>query len=249
MKRSNTVLIAGGALFALSIVNLLRSRGHEVSAAGTNAEAARATLIAAPGRVEAVSEEGRVSSELSGRLKRVAVEEGDRVQRGQVLAESGKDEDRASAEAGVATARAQLAEARAYLEKSYIRAPSDGVILRKLRHNGESVSTQFDSPVITMADDSVLRVRLDVDESDVSKLRAGERAYVTAEAYGTHKFSGRVIRVGGILGKKNVRTDEPSEHVDTKILETLMELDPGQRLPLGLRVDAYVESGQVGPSK
>jgi len=35
-----------------------------------------------------------------------------------------------------------------------------------------------------------------------------------------------VIRVGNILGKKNVRTDEPSEHVDTKILETLVELDP-----------------------
>jgi HlyD family secretion protein len=110
-----------------------------------------------------------------------------------------------------------------------------------LRHNGESVSTQFDSPVITMADDSVLRARLDVDESDVSKLRVGQRAYVTAEAYGTHKFWGRVFRVGNILGKKNVRTDEPSEHVDTKILETLVELDPGQHLPLGLRVDSYVQ--------
>ena len=50
-----------------------------------------------------------------------------------------------------------------------------------------------------------------------------------------------MIRVGWILGKKNVRTDEPSERVDTKILETLMELDSGQKLPLGLRVDAYIE--------
>jgi len=302
----------------------------------------RATLIAAPGRVEAVSEEIRVSSELSGRLRTVHVEEGDRVQRGQVLAEienddyrarvaaaeaelrqreaelrrtvngartqerleaeasmqaakaaldkskseaerrrgladrnvisrdeaeryerayqvaraqfeqaaqhfalidaDAREEDRALAEAAAATARARLAEARAYLEKSYIRAPINGVILRKLRHSGESVSTQFDSPVITMADDSILRVRLDVDESDVSKLRAGQRAYVTAEAYGTHKFWGRVIRVGRILGKKNVRSDEPSEHVDTKILETLVELDSGQALPLGLRVGAYVQS-------
>jgi len=92
-----------------------------------------------------------------------------------------------------------------------------------------------------MADDSVLRVRLDVDESDVSKLVVGQRTYVTAEAYGAHKFWGRVIRVGRILGKKNIRTDEPSEHVDTKILETLVELDAGQTLPLGLRVDAYVQ--------
>ncbi len=342
MKRSNLALLAAGVLFVLSIANLLRSREHEVSASGTKASAVRATLIAAPGRVEAVSEEIRVSSELSGRLRTVHVEEGDRVQRGQVLAEienddyrarvaaaeaelrqreaelrrtvngartqerleaeasmqaakaaldkskseaerrrgladrnvisrdeaeryerayqvaraqfeqaaqhfalidaDAREEDRALAEAAAATARARLAEARAYLEKSYIRAPINGVILRKLRHSGESVSTQFDSPVITMADDSILRVRLDVDESDVSKLRAGQRAYVTAEAYGTHKFWGRVIRVGRILGKKNVRSDEPSEHVDTKILETLVELDSGQALPLGLRVDAYVQS-------
>jgi len=31
------------------------------------------------------------------------------------------------------------------------------------------------------------------------------------------------------------------KHVDTKILETLVELDPGQHLALGLRVDSYVQ--------
>jgi HlyD family secretion protein len=348
MKRSTTVLISAGVLSVISVAILGRVRGHEVSASVTKANPSNTTLIAAPGRVEAISEEIRVSSQLSGRLKKVYVEEGDRVQRGQVLAEienddyrarvaateaelaqreaelrrtvngaraqerqeahasmqaakavldnskseaerrrgladrnvisrdeaeryerayqvagaqyeqaeqhfalidaDAREEDRAHAEAAAATARAQLAETRAFLEKSYIRAPINGVILRKLRHDGESVSTQFDSPVITMADDSVLRVRLDVDESDVSKLQVGQRAYVTAEAYGTHKFWGRVIRVGRILGKKNIRTDEPSEHVDTKILETLVELDAGQALPLGLRVDSYVQAGQGEPA-
>lgn len=114
------------------------------------------------------------------------------------------------------------------------------MILRKYRHAGESVSTQFDSPIVTLADDSALRVRLDVDETDVARLRVGQPAFVTAEAYGSQEFTGHVIRVGRILGKKNVRTDEPSERVDTKILETLVQLDPGQKLPLGLRVDSYV---------
>ena len=344
MRGSKYVLFGAAILLVLTGANLLRTRGHAVSASGKTASSVGSRLIAAPGRVEAVSEEVRLSSELSGRLKSVNVEEGDRVQRGQVLAEienadyrarvaeaeaelaqreaelrrtingaraqergeaeasmqaakavlnnakseaerrrglaernvisrdeadryerayqvahaqyeeaaqhfalidaEAREEDRAHAQAAVATARAQLAEARAFLERSTIRAPINGVILRKLRHGGESVSTQFDSPVITMADDSVLRVRLDVDESDVSKLKVGQRAYVTAEAYGTHKFWGHVIRVGRILGKKNVRTDDPSEHVDTKILETLVELEPGQQLPLGLRVDSFVESGE-----
>jgi ABC exporter DevB family membrane fusion protein len=352
MKKSNYILLAGGFLFVLSTVNLVRSREHAVAAAAPSVGSigsAEKGLIAAPGRVEAVSEEIRVSSELSGRLKRVSVEEGDRVQQGEVLAElenddyrarvaaaeaeleqreaelrrtvngareqerreaeaameaakavlnnakseaerrrgladrnvisrdeaeryerayqvaraqydqaaqhfalvdaEAREEDRAHAEAAVATARAQLSEARAYFERTFIRAPINGVILRKLRHTGESVSTQFDSPVITMADDSTLRVRLDVDESDVPKLRVGQRAYVTAEAYGEHRFGGHVIRVGRILGRKNVWTDEPSEHVDTKILETLVELDPGQQLPLGLRVDSFVEIGEGARGK
>src|SRR3974390_3404265 len=341
MKRSIYVISAAVFVLLFTLV-YLRGREHEVKAAAPSpATNSREGLVAAPGRVEAVSEEIRVSSELSGRLHSVPVEEGDRVRKGQVLAEienedyvarvaaaeatlaqrqaelartingaraqerhaaeaskqaakavldnakreaerrrnlaeremishdeaeryerayqvaqaeyeratqefslvdaDAREEDRRKAQAAVASAQAQLAEARAYLEKTYIRSPLDGVVLRKFRHAGESVSTQFDSPVVTLADDSSLRVRMDVDESDVAKLFVGQTAFVTAEAYGTQRFTGHVVRVGRILGKKNVRTDEPSERVDTKILETLMELDPGQKLPLGLRVDAYIE--------
>jgi len=343
MKRSTVVVAAASVITVLSAGLCLRGREHPANAAIIPSAYTKEGLIAAPGRVEALSEEIRVSSELSGRLKSVHVEEGDRVHRGQILAEIENDdyaarvaaaeaslsqrqaeldrtvngarsqerrasqaslkaaeailensrreaerrrnlaehemisrdeaeryerayqvaiaeferareefslvdaearqEDRRKAEAAVAAARAQLAEARAYLEKTYIRSPLDGIILRKFRHTGESVSTQFDSPIVTLADDSVLRVRLDVDETDVAKLRVGQPAFVTAEAYGSERFSGHVIRVGQILGKKNVRTDEPSERVDTKILETLVELDRGQRLPLGLRVDSYVHVG------
>ncbi len=340
MKRSLVLILSAGAVTLLATGLLLWAHGRGVKAAPSSTSSLRESVVAAPGRVEAASEEIRISSELSGRLKSVSVEEGDRVRRGQVLAQIENDdyvarvaeaesavaqraaelertingarsqernaaqagvqsaqavlenarreaerrrgladhqmisrdeaeryervyqvaqaeysrasqefslvdaeariEDRHRAEAAVAAAHAQLAEARAYLEKTYIRSPMDGVILRKFRHAGESVSTQFDSPVVTLADDSALRVRLDVDETDVSRLHVGQAAYFTAETYGDKRFTGHVIRVGRILGKKNVRTDEPSERVDTKILETLVELDPGQVLPLGLRVDSYL---------
>src|SRR5260370_6575047 len=85
MKRSNRVLLAAGVLFVLSLANLLRSRGHEVSASGPKASSVSSTLIAAPGRVEAVSEEIRVGSGLSGRLKTGRVEGGDRGQLGQAV--------------------------------------------------------------------------------------------------------------------------------------------------------------------
>ena len=33
------------------------------------------------------------------------------------------------------------------------------------------------------------------------------------------------MRIGHELGRENVRTDEPTERVDTKILETLVQLN------------------------
>jgi hypothetical protein len=83
-------------------------------------------------------------------------------------------------------------------------------------------------------------VRVDVDEVDVSKIAVGQRAYVTADAFDGVTFWGRVVRVGQVLGKKNIRTDEPAERVDTKILEVLVQLDDGHELPLGLRVQAFI---------
>jgi HlyD family secretion protein len=147
----------------------------------------------------------------------------------------------ARADAAVALARASLAEARALVRKTVVRAPIDGVVLRRHRQTGESVSLEGPTAtIVTVADTRTLRVRADVDERDVAALRLGQPAWVTAVAYGDRRFPGRVVRIGSMLGRKNVRTDEPSERVDTKVLETLVALDPGASLPVGLRVEVFI---------
>ena len=93
--------------------------------------------------------------------------------------------------------------------------------------------------VLTIGDARVLRVRADIDESDVDKVRVGQKAYVTADAYGKQKIWGRVVQVGELLGPKTVRTDEPTERVDRKFLETLVELDPVRRCQW-YRVDTFI---------
>ena len=82
---------------------------------------------------------------------------------------------------------------------------------------------------------------VDVDETAIGRGAVGQVAYVTADAFGARRFPAHVIRVGQVLGKKNVRTDEPTERVDQKILETLLDLDDGHELPIGLRVQAFIE--------
>jgi len=136
-------------------------------------------------------------------------------------------------------ARATLDRAKAYAAKAEIRSPIDGVVLRKHRRAGEMVSVSFDTPVVTVGDIGRLRVRADVDEKDIAKVRQGQRAYMVADAYGDRKFWGTVFRVAKILGRKNVRTDDPAEKNDTRILEAVIDLDePG--LPVGLRMDVFV---------
>lgn len=342
LLRSRTALIIGLAAFLLTASLVVASRRTHESVSARGPVNHEPELIAGPGRVEPWSEDIKIGSELSGRLKVVKVEEGDAIHRGQVLAElengdyravvesaqanllakeaalrkvvngarrqerdeawssvnearavmenaqaelerrqqlfsagvvsreelerytreanvakakydaavqqhalvddHAREEDRSLAQADVELARAQLDDAKAKYEKTFIRSPIDGAVLRKHHRSGESVSNSstVPDPIVTIGDRKVLRVRVDVDETDVSRVALGQRAYVTADAFGKQKFWGHVVRVGQQLGPKNVRTDEPVEKVDTKILETLVELDPGLQLPDGLRVDAFI---------
>jgi HlyD family secretion protein len=151
-----------------------------------------------------------------------------------------REEDRSRAEADVAYARARLAEARAVLSRTIIRSPIDGSILRKHMRAGEAIPDSTEAPIVTIGDNSVLRVRAEIDEADIAKVTVGRRAYVTADAYGGRKFWGKVVRVGLMMGTRQIRTDRPAERVDKKTLEALIELDPGHQLPAGLRVDAFI---------
>lgn len=155
-----------------------------------------------------------------------------------LLAENQADEF----DAMIREAEARVRTAQANLDKTIVRAPLTGVILRKRLKDGESVSPENKTGIVSMADISTLRVRVDLDETDVAKVREGQTAFVTADAYGEQKFYGKIVKIGQILGRKNFRTDAPTEKIDTKILEVLIELDANQKLPLGLRVDAFIST-------
>ena len=168
-----------------------------------------------------------------------------KVQTHKLLDEASREEDRSMAAADLQNAVGKLDQARALLAKTYLRSSIDGTVLRRYHRVGESVSNGATTPdpIFAIGDTSTLRVRVDVDEDDVSRLACGQKAYVTADAYGNRRFWGHVVRVGEELGPKNVRTDEPTERVDRKILETLVQLDHGVQLPIGLRVNAFIVNG------
>jgi ABC exporter DevB family membrane fusion protein len=220
----------------------------------------RQETLAAVNEAQAVMENARLQMERRQRLNRdgvVSREEAENYEREYKVAKArydaaaqhfaliddpSREEDVARAQADVALVNANLDEARARYQKTFVRSPIDGVVLRKHHRPGESVTVSSSSPdpIVTLGDTCVVRVRMDVDEDDVARIGPGDRAYVTADAFGTRKFWGHVVRVGEEMGPKNVRTDEPTERVDKKILETLIQLDDGRQLPIGLRMDSFV---------
>jgi len=87
-------------------------------------------------------------------------------------------------------------------------------------------------------------VRMDVDERDIGRIKLGLAAYAVADAFPGQRFSGKVAEIGRRMGRKNVRTDDPTERIDTKILEVVIDLDePGKLVP-GLRVTSYIEAAK-----
>ena len=149
-------------------------------------------------------------------------------------------DEQARAQAELALAQARLAEARALYEKSFVRSPIDGVVLRRFRRAGEQVTEMGDTPILAVGDITHLRVRAEVDEADIALLRVGQDAYVQADAYGERRIPGRVGRIGSLMGRKTVLADDPAERKDTRVLEVLIDLEPGVSIPAGLRVNAYI---------
>lgn len=141
---------------------------------------------------------------------------------------------RADAEIRAADSRAQTVTAR--LGKCSVRAPQSGRVLRVHLRPGETVSTVMPRPVISLADLSRLRVRTEVDERDLGRLRIGQSVTVFADAFPDKQFAGRVASFGSLMGRKQVRTGDPAEKSDRDVLEVLVGLDErDERLVVGLR--------------
>lgn len=158
-----------------------------------------------------------------------------------VVAAKARDDERERAEAALELARAQRDEAAAVLAKTEVISPLDGVVLQRYHRVGEMISEAQDMPVLSVGDLSVLRVRAEVDEADIARLKLGQAAWVRAGAFGDTHFSGHVTRLGSMMGRKQIKTDLPSEKLDNKVLEVLITLDGHPPLPVGLRVDAFIE--------
>ncbi len=163
-----------------------------------------------------------------------------------LLAGSRSEElDAARAALAAATARAHAAVAE--LEKTRIRAPIDGIVLKRVLSAGETVTPLTPEPLATIGNMDRLVVRSEIDELDIARVRSGARATVRADAFPGRQFPGQVSRVARRMGPRSQLSDDPTQRRDARIMEAMIELDPGAPLPVGLQVDVRIEAATAEP--
>ena len=142
-------------------------------------------------------------------------------------------------------AQADWTLARATLEKTRIRAPIDGVILQVEVKKGELAVPTLGPALLIMGDLSALRVRAEVDQQNLGKMRVGQRAVVRAAAFRGREFDGKVSSIARIVGQSRINSGDPHKFSDVEVLEIVVDLsDPGP-LVVGEQVDVYFKSGQA----
>jgi RND family efflux transporter MFP subunit len=141
------------------------------------------------------------SAQAQAELKRAQLRRAESLAGSQVVSRDELDVRRAeakAADAAVGQAEADLAAAKVSLEYTTLRAPTGGVILAKLKEVGEiAVPGGFSGSgdLIRMANLDDLRGQVDVTESELAKVRMGQRAEVVPDAYPDKRYAAHVVKL------------------------------------------------------
>ena len=164
-----------GQILATLDTSVLRPQVARLAAALNEARANAELREAEHRRAQAVSGSGALSAEEIERRRAAAV----------------------TADAQVEVAAAQLAEARARLERTELRAPDDGVVLTRSAEVGE-FPTPGGEPLFRLSIGEDVEVRAQLAEQDLPRVAVGQKASVRLTGV-AQNFDGRVRLVGPVI--------------------------------------------------
>jgi macrolide-specific efflux system membrane fusion protein len=128
---------------------------------------------------------------IGGRIEDILIREGEKVKVGQTLAWMSSTERAALLDA----AQAQDKEAVKYWQEAYkptpLLAPIDGEVIVRAVEPGQTV-TAFD-PIIVLSDRLIVKAQ--VDETDIGRVKAGQTAIVSLDAYPQVKVKAKVDHI------------------------------------------------------
>src|SRR5262249_35231977 len=102
-----------------------------------------------------------------------------------------------NAQAVVEQRQAALDQARLDLDRTVLRAPIDGIIIKRDVNPGQTVAVSLEAKTLfKIANDlREMEVHGKIDEADVGQLKVGQTARFTVDAYPDRTFSGQVLQI------------------------------------------------------
>ena len=158
-----------------------------------------------------------------------------------------------SLQANVQASQVGLNRANKDLGRTTLVAPMDGVISSLKIKKGERVagnSFNIGTEMMTVADMSVLEVRVDVGENDIVKINIGDSADVEVDAYNNRKFKGVVTKIASSTKSSTglaVSNDVTNYEVRIRLLRSSYEDLAGKTFPFrpGMNASADIKTRRV----
>lgn len=146
------------------------------------------------------------------------------------------------ARAELASAEASVKRAEANLETTYIRAMTDGQVLKIHTRPGETVGNQG---VMEIGQTEQMFVVAEVFETDITKVKKGQSATIKAPSLKT-ALKGTVEQIGLQIGKRDILDVDPVADVDARVVEVRIKLTPEDservRHLTHMRVEVQIEA-------
>ena len=147
-----------------------------------------------------------------------------------------------AARAQVRQAQAELEYSKAQFENTVITAPVSGTILDRYVDLGEMVTTGFTSDrgakqaLVAIADLRDLQVELDVTESEIAKVKIGQPASITPDAYSDRRYNGEVEYISAVADRQKATI---------KVKVKVLNPDEYLRPDMGAKVTYYEKGVEV----
>lgn len=92
---------------------------------------------------------------------------------------------------------ASLAQMRVDLSRTAIRAPVSGIVIKRSVEKGQTVAASLQAPELFVIAENLTDMRVDtsIDESEIGKIKIGQRASFTVDAFPGKVFDGKVQQV------------------------------------------------------
>jgi HlyD family secretion protein len=140
-----------------------------------------------------------------------------------------------AAEGSVVQTRGAYSQAGTNLRYSTIKSPVNGIVVSRNVDVGQTVAASFQTPTLfTIAQDlTKMQIDTSVDEADIGKIRVGQDAGFTVDAYPEIPFSGKVVQ---IRNSPTVNQNVVTYNVIIAVDNRDMKLKPGMTANVNIEV-------------